>query len=203
MVYSNCCCICSFEPEIIKIGQSSHQMYSNNIVNFQVSMTILNACTKMSGNLFKVPRILSCSSASTDFPDSFFPFVSIIHRFQPVFETISCICIELLQISSCESSNTCTSVGRVHWRTSPMSSSLLLPLCPACPVRLIWMVLEIGGWLLYSCCTQDLFDIVPSVLVQFPSSFFSLRLVNVHVVHRYSIESTRLLLVKNAFYFIG
>ena len=25
--YSNCCCSCSFEPEIIKIGQSSHKMY--------------------------------------------------------------------------------------------------------------------------------------------------------------------------------
>ena len=33
-VYSNCCCRCSFEPEIIKIGQSSYKMYSNNIVNF-------------------------------------------------------------------------------------------------------------------------------------------------------------------------
>ena len=43
--YSNCCCRCSFEPEIIKIGQSSHKMYSNKILNFQVS-TILNACTK-------------------------------------------------------------------------------------------------------------------------------------------------------------
>ena len=30
MVYSNSCCSCSFEPEIIKIGQSSHKMYSNN-----------------------------------------------------------------------------------------------------------------------------------------------------------------------------
>ena len=28
-VYSNCCCSCSFEPEIIKIGQSSHKVYSN------------------------------------------------------------------------------------------------------------------------------------------------------------------------------
>ena len=44
-MYSNCCCSCSFEPEIIKIGQSSHKMYSNNIVNFQESTTILNACT--------------------------------------------------------------------------------------------------------------------------------------------------------------
>ena len=45
-VYSNCCCSCSFEPEIIKIGQSSYKMYSNNIVNFQESTTILNAYTK-------------------------------------------------------------------------------------------------------------------------------------------------------------
>ncbi len=34
-VYSNYCCSCSFEAEIIKISQSSHKMYSNNILNFQ------------------------------------------------------------------------------------------------------------------------------------------------------------------------
>ena len=51
MVYSNPCCRCSFEPEIIKIGQLSHQMYSNNKLNFQESTPILNACTKKSGNL--------------------------------------------------------------------------------------------------------------------------------------------------------
>ena len=45
-VYSNCCCSCSFEPEIIKIGQLSYKMYSNNLLNFQESTTILNACTK-------------------------------------------------------------------------------------------------------------------------------------------------------------
>ena len=45
-VYSNCCCSCLFEPEIIKIGQSSHKMYSNKILNFQESTTILNAVTK-------------------------------------------------------------------------------------------------------------------------------------------------------------
>ena len=49
-MYSNSCCSCSFEREIIKIGQSSHKMYSNKILNFQESMTILNACTKKSGN---------------------------------------------------------------------------------------------------------------------------------------------------------
>ena len=55
-VYSNRCCSCSFQPEIIKIGQSS-KMYTNNILNAQESTTILNACTKKSGNLLKVPLV--------------------------------------------------------------------------------------------------------------------------------------------------
>ena len=55
-VYSNCCCSCSFEPEIIKIDQSSHKMYSNNIVNFQESTTILKAFSKKSGNLLNAPH---------------------------------------------------------------------------------------------------------------------------------------------------
>ena len=59
-VYSNCCCSCSFEAEIIKIGQSSHNMYSNKILNFQESTTILNACTKKSGNLLKAIVYMIC-----------------------------------------------------------------------------------------------------------------------------------------------
>ena len=43
-VYSNCCSSCSFEPKII--GQSSHKVDNNNLLNFQESTTILNACTK-------------------------------------------------------------------------------------------------------------------------------------------------------------
>ena len=56
-VYFNCYCNCSFEPEIIKIGQSSHKIYSNKILNFQESSTILNACTKKSGNLLNATRV--------------------------------------------------------------------------------------------------------------------------------------------------
>ena len=55
-VYFNCCCSCSFEAEIIKIGQSSYKMYSNNIVNFQKSTTILNAHTK------NVWKLIVCTS---------------------------------------------------------------------------------------------------------------------------------------------
>ena len=53
-VYSYSCCSCAFEAEIIKIGQSSHKLYSNNRLNFQESTTILNAYTKKSGNLLNV-----------------------------------------------------------------------------------------------------------------------------------------------------
>ena len=53
----HCCSSCLFKPEIIRIGQSFYKMYSNNIVNFQESTTILNACTKKSGNLLNAPRM--------------------------------------------------------------------------------------------------------------------------------------------------
>ena len=49
----------------------------------------------------------------------------------------------------------------VHRSTSLMSSSLLLQQCPACLVRLAWIVFVMGGrwpysWCLGGCCRQDL-----------------------------------------------
>ena len=84
-MYSNCCCSCSLEAEIIKIGQSSHKIYSNNIVNFQESTTILNACTKKSGNLLNTPRMSFLSKARLS------EFILII--------TASSLCINSLQKS--------------------------------------------------------------------------------------------------------
>ena len=55
-VCSNCYCSCSFEAEILKIGQSSHKMYGNNI---QESMTILNSCTKKVWKLIEGTSYLS------------------------------------------------------------------------------------------------------------------------------------------------
>ena len=55
-VYSSCCCSCSFEPEIIKISQSSYKMYSNNILNFQESAVIVNASKK------NVWKLIVCTS---------------------------------------------------------------------------------------------------------------------------------------------
>ena len=58
----------------------------------------------------------------------------------------------------------------VHRSTSLMSSSLLLQQCPACLVRLTWIVFVMGGRWPYSrylvgCCRQDLFNIARSILV--------------------------------------
>ena len=58
----------------------------------------------------------------------------------------------------------------VHRSTSLMSSSLLLQQCPACLVRLTWIVFVMGGkwpysWCLVGCCRQDLFNIAHNILV--------------------------------------
>ena len=96
----------------------------------------------------------------------------------------------------------------VHRRTSLMSLPLLLQQCPACLVRLIGMVLEMGDEWLYcccfvGCCFQDLFNITHSIRVQLPLSFFSIRLISVHVVHPYSSMDTTAAWKKTMFYFIG
>ena len=58
----------------------------------------------------------------------------------------------------------------VHRSTSLMSSSLLLQQCPACLVRLTWMVFVMGGrwpysWCFVRCYCQDLFTIARNILV--------------------------------------
>ena len=72
-----------------------------------------------------------------------------------------------------------------------MRSSLLLQQCPACLVRLTWIVVMMGGrwpysWCFVGCCLQDLFNIACSILMILPSSFFSSRFLSIKVVHPYS-----------------
>ena len=59
---------------------------------------------------------------------------------------------ELLNVCSCWSSCFCMAMCGVHKSTSLMSSSLLLQQCPACLVRLTWIVFVIGGRWPYSWC---------------------------------------------------
>ena len=80
--------------------------------------------------------------------------------------------------------------AKVHW-----SMSLLLQQCPACLIRLIWIVFVMGSWwpcscCFVGCCLHDLFNKARSILVWLPSNFFSIRLFSVHVVHPYSSIDT-------------
>ena len=72
-----------------------------------------------------------------------------------------------------------------------MSFSLLLQQFSTCLVHLISMIFEMGGRWPYSycfvgCCVQDLFNTARSILMQLLSSFFSIQLVSIQVVHPYS-----------------
>ena len=84
----------------------------------------------------------------------------------------------------------------VHRSTSHMSSSLLLQQCPASLVRLTLIIFVLGGKWPYNCCfvrccLKNLFNIARYILVWLTSSFFSIRLIGVHIVHPYSnIDTT-------------
>ena len=110
------------------------------------------------------------------------PSVPIIHR---SWQVLLCPCRAVLGRPTLARPR-----DGVHRRTL-MISSLLLQHCPAYFVHLTWMVLEMGGRWLYNCCFvrccfKDLFSIARNFLVQFPSSFFSIRFTNFHVLHPYS-----------------
>ena len=97
----------------------------------------------------------------------------------------------------------------VHEKGSIMSSFLLPQPCPAYFVRLIWMVLEIGGKWRYSCCFvkccfQDLLNIARSILVQLLSSFFSMYALSASVWCIHKVVLTQSLLGINSvrFYWI-
>ena len=92
-VYSNCCCSCLFEPEIIKIGQSSHKMYSNNILNFQEFTTILNACTKKGWKRIERTTYIRYNFL-THFVDEIFKwawalFFTQLNGFKPYYRTLT------------------------------------------------------------------------------------------------------------------
>ena len=128
-----------------------------------------------------IHNISSSRAASTYFPDFLFqsaPFINLC--------CWSAVVSRPTQARPWERDNR---------RMSFTTSSLLFQQCPACLVRLTWIVLEMGGKWQYSsffmgCCFHDLFSIAPSILVQPLSSFFPIRLVSVHVVQPYSSIDT-------------
>ena len=109
----------------------------------------------------------SSRAGSTDIPGPLSPLFHIVHRLWQVF---------WLHPVSSHSSWMYVRSGRpafarpyvgVHKSTSLMISSLLLQQCPACLVRLTWIVFVIEdrwpySWCLVGCCLQDLFKIARS-----------------------------------------
>ena len=112
----------------------------------------------------------SCRAASTDIPDPLSPHLPIVHRFwqgsglHPV-SSHSCY----MYVRAGRPAFARPYVG-VHRSASLMSSSLLLQRCPACLVRLTWIVFVMGGrwpysWCLVGCCRQVLFNIACNIIV--------------------------------------
>ena len=74
-----------------------------------------------------------------------------------------------------------------HKSTSLMISSLLLQQCPACLVRLTWIVFLIGGrwpysWCLVGCCRQDLFKIAKNTASNLEKKYIYI------VIHRQTVS---------------
>ena len=138
----------------------------------------------------------SCRAISTDIPDALSPPLPIVHCFQQVLSTTSRIGTELLYVCLSWLSCLYTSMWRGPQEFIPYE---LVPTSPAMsPACLILIVFMMGGKWPYSCCfvgccLQELFNIARSIFVSLPSSFFSIRLVSVHLVHPYSSIDTNLL----------
>ena len=113
----------------------------------------------------------SCRAGSADIPDPLSPLFPIVHRLRAglldniPYPHIAAECMFVLVVLLLHG-HVWGSI-RVHhlW-----VSSLLLQHCPACLVRLSWIVFVIGGrwpysWCLVVCCRQDLFKIARSIYV--------------------------------------
>ena len=95
----------------------------------------------------------SCRAASTDIPDPLsrhFSLSFIASGGSSGLHPVSshCCCMFVLAGRPAFARR----YAGVHWSTSLMSSSLLLRQCPACLVRLIWIVFVMGGRWPYSWC---------------------------------------------------
>ena len=133
------------------------------LIIFSVSSSSISSNTASSSSS-------SCRAASTDIPD---PLSPLLYTFtasgrssglHPVSSQSCCMYVRAGRPAFAR-----PYVG-VHRSTSLMRSSLLLQPCPACLVRLTWIVFVMGGrwpycWCSVGCCLQDLFNIARSILV--------------------------------------
>ena len=134
-----------------------------------------------------------CHAGSTDIPDPL--FATFPYRSSPQaglldnipYAHIVAECVFVLVVPAF--ARPC--VG-VHKNTSLTSSSLLLQPCPACLVRLTWIVFVIGGrwpysWCLVGCCPLGTCSrLLAAILCNCRLASSPAGFVRVHVVHPYS-----------------
>ena len=118
-------------------------------------------------SIFNISSPSSCRAASTDIPDPLSPLLSASGRYPGLHPVSSHSCCMYVRASRPAFS---WPYAGVHRSTSVMSSSLLLQQCPACLVRLAWIVFVMGGrwpysWCLVGCCCQDLSIIARNIHV--------------------------------------
>ena len=77
--------------------------------NIQMYMQNKNVCTCTHTHT-QISSSSSCRAASADIPDPLSPFLPIIHRLRQVFRVTSCVLTQLLYVSPCWSSHSCTSI---------------------------------------------------------------------------------------------
>ena len=141
-------------------------------INMHTYILFIHACLHIHTYIHPIhtSSSSSCRAGSTDIPDPLSPLFPIVHRLRQVpgqHPISSHSCWMYVRAGRPTFARPC--VG-IHKSTSLMSSSLLLQKCPACLVRLTWIVFVIGGrwpysWCLVGCCRQDLFKIARSILV--------------------------------------
>ena len=71
-----------------------------------------------------------------------------------------------------------------------MRSSLLIQQCSPCLIRLLWMVFEMGGRWLFSCCFVEFVQYISKHSCVVPVYLFLYRFSSVRVVHLYSRMDT-------------
>ena len=161
------------------VSVSLHTNGFRNGINPSIHPQPLDKCfDRLVSLTFRVGKLFSsssssssCRAASTDIPDPLSCHFSLSFitsgrssGLHPVSSHSCCIYVRAGRPAFVR-----PYVG-VYRSTSLMSLSLLLQQCPACLVRLTWIVFVMGGrwsysWCLVGCCRQDLFNIARSILV--------------------------------------
>ena len=173
-VYSNSCCSCWFEPEIIKIGLSFHKMYSNNILELEIYwmhhvyiyIYIYIEVILIAWNFPSPPLSLSLSLSHTLSPTSCARIYIATSRFPREHSAT-----ELMYVNPYWSANTGVSIGR---RTSHENTASTFVLTLPSIVQNVLFVLFVWKWdrnkvavqlLFWGVCFQDLFKRARSILV--------------------------------------